>query len=76
MKPREIGRIIKRLREQRGWTQVELARRAHLSQSYIAKLERPDYKMMPALDAAIRLAAAFGMDIDQLVKISTKRRRT
>jgi transcriptional regulator with XRE-family HTH domain len=75
MKARELGETVKRLREARGWTQTELARRAGLTQGYIAKLETPGYVTSPSLDVALQLAEAFGMDIGELVNQKTTRRR-
>lgn len=35
-----FGRRLRQLRDQRGWTQVELAERLGLDRSYIADIER------------------------------------
>ena len=66
--------IVKRLREARGWTQTELAKRAALTQGYVAKLESPNYALSPSIDVAVRLARALGVDIRKLAKPSRARR--
>lgn len=36
----EIGRILRRLRESKGWTQEELADRCSIHRTYVSQLER------------------------------------
>ncbi|UKA62047.1 helix-turn-helix domain-containing protein [Arthrobacter sp. FW306-04-A] len=36
---REAGPLVRELREEQGWTQVELARRAGVSRSFLVDLE-------------------------------------
>jgi transcriptional regulator with XRE-family HTH domain len=50
---------IKALREQRGWTQAELARRAHMWQSEIARLENIYMPYDVRTSTLLRLAHAF-----------------
>lgn len=54
-------RVI-RLRQERGWTQAELAQRAGLKQSAIARIEGGD--SVPRVDTAMRIAKALGMKLD------------
>lgn len=56
---------IRRARHAAGMTQAELARRAGLSQSNIARLEDPDHN--PTLDTLERVAAA--LDADLLIDV-------
>jgi transcriptional regulator with XRE-family HTH domain len=49
---------IRELREQRGWTQAELAKRAKMKQSAVSRMENPD-SGKPNLQTLLRLAAAF-----------------
>lgn len=54
----EIGAELRRLREQRGWTQRELAKRCNLSQGQVANVENAKH----ASDAAIaEVAKTLGM---------------
>ena len=68
--------MIKALREQQGLTQEQLAKRAKVSQGYIAKLEpsnRPGQtkttrKMNPSLPVLRRLAKALGVPVGELLE--------
>jgi transcriptional regulator with XRE-family HTH domain len=72
----DLGAALKRLREARGLTQVELAARAGLSQGYIAKLEppnRPDAhkssrQTNPSLAVLGQLAEALEVSLEQLLR--------
>jgi transcriptional regulator with XRE-family HTH domain len=71
-----IGRRVKALREARGMTQERLARRAKVSQGYIAKLEpsaRPGVMktaqmLNPSLAVVQRLAEALGVPVTKLFR--------
>jgi len=62
-----IGQRIHQLRTERHWSQRDLAARAQIGQSYLSQLEsgqRPD----PGIHVVIKLAKAFGVSLDELVK--------
>lgn len=61
----KVGDAIRRARQGRGWTQVELAEAAQLSPNYVARLERGE--LGPSLYVAHHLARALGTDIDSLL---------
>ena len=65
MAPR-LSSVIKTLRTARGLTQVELAKRAKVGQSYVAMLERGARKY-PSLPVLQRLAKALGVPVTELL---------
>lgn len=68
--------MIKELRERRGMTQEELAKKAGVSQGYIAKLEPPSRHGQkkrvrhanPSLAILKRLARALGVPVGELLE--------
>ncbi len=73
-----VGERIRVARQQKGWTQVELAEAAELSSNYVARLERGE--LGASLYVASRISEALGISLDRLVgpppatSRSTKRR--
>jgi len=61
-----LGMNLKALREQRGLSQTELARRIRMTQPYIAMLERGAFTN-PSLDVLRKLAKALKVRISELV---------
>lgn len=59
------GRRLRELRQERGWSQYELARRAGVSQGTLSNIERGDTQPFPATQRA--LAEALGMEARELV---------
>ena len=57
---------LARIRQQRGWTRIELARRVGCTQPYITLLEQGK-KRNPSLAMLKRLAKVLGVTIDELV---------
>ena len=60
-----VGDAIRRGRQAREWTQVELAEHAQLSANYIARLERGE--LGPSLFVAHRISRALGVDLNALL---------
>ena len=61
-----LAKVIKEMRESKGWTQAQLAGFAGLSDVYIAKLEqgvRGD-----SINALVQIAAAMGMPFSELAR--------
>jgi len=54
---------VRSLREQKGWTQAELAQRANVSRTAVSAIEQG--QMSPSVDAAIRLAQALGRTVEE-----------
>jgi transcriptional regulator with XRE-family HTH domain len=61
-----FGAIIRRLREQRGWTQDELASRAGMNSSYVGFIERGEN--VPTLTVILLLSQTLGQDAGDLVR--------
>lgn len=59
-----VGDEIRKHRQQRGWTQVELAQAAGLSANYVARLERGE--LGASLFVATKIATALEVAVDQL----------
>ena len=55
---------VKQWREQRGWSQGELARRLSVSRQTINAVETDKYD--PSLPLALRMAKLFAVPVDQL----------
>jgi molybdate-binding protein/DNA-binding XRE family transcriptional regulator len=56
--------LVKASRQQRGWSQVELARRAGISRAAVSAVEVG--RLVPSVAAALSLAAAFGCTVEDL----------
>jgi ribosome-binding protein aMBF1 (putative translation factor) len=74
---KELGRIrladqIAELREKRGWTQADLARKVGTTQSGIARLENPNYRNY-SLKTLEKVAQALGAKL--VVGLEEVRRR-
>ena len=66
MSPREPGAVLKRLREGRGLTQLELAKTAGVAQGYISALEAGQ-KNNPSVAVMRKLAKALNVPISTLL---------
>jgi len=60
-----FGNVVRRLREQRGWSQERLASRAELNRSYMGEIERAT--AMPSLATAAKLARALDVPLSSLI---------
>jgi transcriptional regulator with XRE-family HTH domain len=58
--------VLKTLREDKGLTQVDLAKRANVERTYIVKLESGN-KKNPSLDILKKLAKALGVPVTELL---------
>jgi len=59
------GKIITDLRNDKAWSQTDLAEQSGVSRVMIGKYEREE--AVPSLDAAKKIADAFGVSLDYLV---------
>jgi transcriptional regulator with XRE-family HTH domain len=62
---RAVGENLKRLREIRGWSQAELARRARMDRAHVARIEDGSYKS-PRPENLEKLAQALNCDVDEI----------
>jgi len=60
----KFGARIKQLRERRGWSQDELARRAGLNSSYVGRIERAERNI--TLKVVEKLAKALNVPVKAL----------
>lgn len=71
-RPPMLAERLKLLRAERGWTQTELAAKAGVSQQLITKIENGKIRESRKLP---RLAAAFGLTVEQLMAGESRRSR-
>jgi transcriptional regulator with XRE-family HTH domain len=67
---RNLGRKLRYLRAMRGWTQIELSRRATMSRAYVGRLERGN--VLPRYITLVRLAACLGVTPAELVRTEAR----
>jgi transcriptional regulator with XRE-family HTH domain len=67
MSTSRLKTVIKRLRTERGLTQVKLAKKARVTQTYVAKIEGGD-RGNPSLPVLKRLARALGVPVTALLE--------
>lgn len=61
----QVGKRIERLREEKGLTQTDLAKKAHLSQGAISKIECGNRSRL-ALEQVERIATALGVGMGDI----------
>ena len=73
---RALGRVVRSLREDREWSQWELAERARVSNNYVGMLERGEVD--PSFSKLNQFARAFGVAASDLLARAeaTRTRRT
>jgi transcriptional regulator with XRE-family HTH domain len=67
MTPRRLATVIRELREREGMTQIELSKKAKVSQGYVAALET-GLKKNPSLPTLRKLARALGVPVGELLE--------
>lgn len=71
MSPKRLGMKIKRLREDRGFTQATLAQKVRVSRVHLANIESADkapHHRAPSLALLDRLAKALGVPVTELLE--------
>jgi transcriptional regulator with XRE-family HTH domain len=66
MSPKRLSRVIQTLREAKGLTQRDLAKKTGVTPGYIAQLEMGARKN-PSLEVLRRLAKALGVPVTELL---------
>ena len=67
MVPTRIGRVIRGLRLKRGYRQIDLAKRAKVTNIYLSQLETGK-KRNPSLDVLKKVAKALGVPVTELLE--------
>ena len=67
MSSQRIGRVLTRLREEKGFSQLGLAKRAKVSQGYISEMEAGQSKN-PGIETLKKLARALGASVTELLE--------
>lgn len=65
-RPTPVGRRIRQAREDRGWNQSELARRADVTASSLSRVESGDI-VVPSSELMAKVARALGVPVDSLM---------
>ena len=60
-----FGRVVRREREHRKWSQEAFAERANLNRSYLGEVERGD--VVPSLHTMAKLASALDVQLSELI---------
>ncbi len=67
MSPKRLSRVLKELREEKGLSQGDLAKKAKVGRTYIVKLEGGN-KKNPSLQTLQKLAKALGLPVTELLE--------
>ena len=59
--------MVRELRERKGWTQEDLAKRAKITRSHLSLLEA-GHRRNPSLEVLKRLARALGVPVGELLE--------
>jgi len=68
-----FGAIVRRLREERGWTRTKLATRAGMSAQYVGIVEKGGN--IPSLTTVLELAEVLGGDVAEIMRELAAARR-
>jgi transcriptional regulator with XRE-family HTH domain len=67
MSPQRIGRVLKRLRENKGLSQAALAKQSGVAQGYISQMEAGE-KKNPGIETLKKIAKALGVAVTELLE--------
>jgi transcriptional regulator with XRE-family HTH domain len=66
LSPKRIATMLKRVRKEKGFSQLELAKRSRVAQGYISELEAGREKN-PGIETLRKLAKALGVPVAELL---------
>jgi Predicted transcriptional regulator len=66
MNPKKLGAVLKQIREAKGLSQLDLAKRAKVSQGYLSDLEARQ-KKNPGIETLRKIAKALGVPVTELL---------
>jgi transcriptional regulator with XRE-family HTH domain len=66
LSPERLSGVLKRMRADKGLTQRDLAKRARVTQGYVAQLEM-GIRKNPSIETLKRLAKALGVPVTELL---------
>jgi transcriptional regulator with XRE-family HTH domain len=66
MSPKKLGAVLKQIREAKGLSQLDLAKRAKISQGYLSDLEAGE-KKNPGIETLRKIAKALGVPVVELL---------
>ena len=66
MSPKKLGAVLKQIREAKGLSQLDLAKRAKVSQGYLSDLEAGE-KKNPGIETLRKIAKALGVPVAELL---------
>ena len=69
---KQFGAIVRRLREERGWTLADFGRKADMNPTYLGFLERGEN--VPTLTAVLRLAKVLGVEAADVIREVERKR--
>jgi transcriptional regulator with XRE-family HTH domain len=61
----QFAQVLRQMREERGWSQEQLAERADLNRSYLGEVERG--RAVPSLLTVSKLAGALEVQLSSLI---------
>lgn len=67
-----LGKKLKQLRKEKGWSQDEFAHHANIDGRQVSRYENE--RVMPSIEVVIKMAKAYDVSIDYLLLIDVPRR--